>query len=84
VAGLSSVDPALHMHLWDRLLPQADITINLLGTSRLHPQLSAAAHFNGLVDYNKPHLFRQDKRSLHMKIHHKSEFGHLIANQAMH
>jgi hypothetical protein len=53
VAGLSSVDPAFPLHLWDRLLPQAEITLNLLRTSRLHPQLSAAAHFHGLVDYNK-------------------------------
>jgi hypothetical protein len=34
-------------------LPQAEITLNLLRTSRLHPQLSAAAHYHGLVDYNK-------------------------------
>jgi hypothetical protein len=53
VAGLSSVDPSVPMHLWGRLLPQAEITLNLLRTSRLHPQLSAAAHFHGLVDYNK-------------------------------
>jgi hypothetical protein len=53
VAGLSSVDPTFPLHLWDRLLPQADITLNLLRTSRLHPQLSAAAHFHILVDYNK-------------------------------
>jgi hypothetical protein len=53
VAGLSSVDPTFQLHLWDRLLPQAEITLNLLRTSRLHPQLSAAAHFHGLVDYNK-------------------------------
>jgi hypothetical protein len=53
VAGLSSVDPSFPMHLWDRLLPQAEITLNLLRTSRLHPQLSDAAHYHGLVDYNK-------------------------------
>jgi hypothetical protein len=53
VAGLSSVDPTFPLHLWDRLLPQAEITLNLLRTSRLHPQLSAAAHFHGLLDYNK-------------------------------
>jgi hypothetical protein len=53
VTGLSSFDPAFPLHLWDRLLPQAEITLNLLRTSRLHPQLSAAAHFHGLVDYNK-------------------------------
>jgi hypothetical protein len=53
VAGLSSVDPAFPLHLWDRLLPQSEITLNLLRTSRLYPHLSAAAHFHGLVDYNK-------------------------------
>jgi hypothetical protein len=53
VAGVSSVDPAFPLHLWDRLLPQAEITLNLLQTSRLHPQLFAAAQFHGLVDYSK-------------------------------
>jgi hypothetical protein len=53
VVGLSSVDPIFSLHLRDRLLPQAEIILNLLRTSRLHPQLSAAAHFHGLVDYNK-------------------------------
>jgi hypothetical protein len=53
VAGLSSVDPIFPLHLWDILLPQAEITFNLLRTLRLHPQLSAMAHWHGLVDYNK-------------------------------
>jgi hypothetical protein len=53
VAGLASVDPDLPMHLWDSLLSQAEITLNVLRTSRLHPQLSAAAHFHGQIDYNK-------------------------------
>jgi hypothetical protein len=53
VAGLSSVDTYFPMHLWDRLLPQAEMKLNLLRTSRLHPHLSAAAHFHGLIDYNK-------------------------------
>jgi hypothetical protein len=44
------------MHLWDRLLPQAEITLNILRKSRLHPQLSAAAHYHGLVNYNKTHF----------------------------
>jgi hypothetical protein len=56
VAGLSSVDPYFPLHLWDRLLPQAEITLNLLRTSRLHPQLSAAAHYYGLVDYKKTYF----------------------------
>jgi hypothetical protein len=53
VAGLASVDPYLPMHLWDRLLPQAEMSLNLLRTSRLHPPLSASAHLHGLIDYNK-------------------------------
>jgi hypothetical protein len=53
VSGISLVDPSFPLHLWDRLLPQAEITLNLLQTSRLHPQLSASAHFHGLIDYNK-------------------------------
>jgi hypothetical protein len=53
VAGLSSVDPTFPLHLWDRLLPQEEITLNFLRTSRLHPHLSTAAHYHDLVDYNK-------------------------------
>jgi hypothetical protein len=53
LAGLSSVDPSFPMHLWDRLLPQEEISLNLLRTYRMHPQLSATAHYHGLVDYNK-------------------------------
>jgi hypothetical protein len=47
------VDPDFLINLWDRLLPQAEVTLNLLWASRLHPQLSAAAHYHGLIDYNK-------------------------------
>jgi hypothetical protein len=53
MTGMSPEDPDFPMHLWDLLLPQAEITLNLLRTSGLHPQLSAAAHFYGLIDYNK-------------------------------
>jgi hypothetical protein len=53
VAGLSSADPTFPLHLWDRLLPQAELTLNLLRTSRLQLQLSSADQFHGLVDYNK-------------------------------
>jgi hypothetical protein len=29
------------------------MTLNLLRKSRQHPQLSATAHYHGMVDYNK-------------------------------
>jgi hypothetical protein len=53
VAGLTSVNPYFTLQLRDRLLPQAEMTLNLLQTSRQHPQLSAAAHYHVLIDYNK-------------------------------
>jgi hypothetical protein len=31
-AGISSANPSFPMHLWDRLLPHAEITLNLLRT----------------------------------------------------
>jgi hypothetical protein len=52
VAGLFSVAPYFPMHIWDRLLPQAEMKLKLLRNSRLHPQLSTSAHSHGLVDYN--------------------------------
>jgi hypothetical protein len=51
VSGLASVDPYFPLHLWDHLLSQAEMTLNLLHKSRQHPQLSAPAHYHG--DYNK-------------------------------
>jgi hypothetical protein len=48
----NAAERAFPAHLWDRLLPQAEITLNILLASRLHPQLSAAAHYHGLIDYN--------------------------------
>jgi hypothetical protein len=53
VSGLASVDPDFPLHLWDRLLPQAEMTLNLLRKSRQHPQLFASAHYHGMVDYKK-------------------------------
>jgi len=39
--------------LWDRLLPQTEITINLIGQSNTTPNVSAYAHLSGPFDYNK-------------------------------
>jgi hypothetical protein len=37
IAGLCSVDPTFPLKLWDKLLPQATITLNLLQKSRINP-----------------------------------------------
>jgi hypothetical protein len=41
------------MHLWDRILPQAVMTLNMLRTSRINPKLSAATHIFGQYDLNR-------------------------------
>jgi hypothetical protein len=53
IAGLRSTDKSFPMHLWDRLLPQAVITLNMLRTSRINPKLSAATHIYGQYDFNR-------------------------------
>ena len=41
------------LQLWDKLLPQAEITVNLLRQSNATPTISAYAHMNGPFHYNK-------------------------------
>jgi len=43
IAELSSTDHSLPMHLWCRLLPQAQTALNLLRLSRINPRISAEA-----------------------------------------
>jgi hypothetical protein len=53
IAGLCSTDKYFPMHLWDRILPQAVMTLNMLIISRLNPKLSAATRIFGQHDYNR-------------------------------
>ena len=52
VAGLSSCDPKFPLHLWDWLLPQETLTLNMLRPSRINLRLSDDAHLNGIFDFN--------------------------------
>ena len=47
ISGLCSTDPDFPIHLWDRLIEQANITLNLLRTCRIHPHLSAHTALHG-------------------------------------
>jgi hypothetical protein len=53
IARLCSTDKSFPMHLWDRLLPQTVITLNMLRTSRINPKLSAATYIFGQYDFNR-------------------------------
>ena len=56
IAGLSSTHPDFPLNLWDDLIPQCVITLNLLRKSRLHPHLSAYSHVNGPFNYARTPL----------------------------
>ena len=47
IAGLCCVDKDVPLHLWDLLLDQAELTLNLLRGSRINPKLLAWAQVNG-------------------------------------
>jgi len=52
IAGLCSTHKQFPIHLWDRLLLQAELTLNLLQGSCLNPHLSACAQFFGPFNFN--------------------------------
>jgi hypothetical protein len=52
ITGLCTTDPNFPLYLWDKLIPQANITLNLLHRSRLNPKLSAYAQLHGNFDFN--------------------------------
>ena len=57
IAGLLSVYKNFQLQLWERLLHQATISINLLQQSIIHPQLSAYMHIFGEFDYNHTTIY---------------------------
>ncbi len=50
LAGVANNFPP---NLWDWLLPQTEITINLIQQSNATPNILAYAHLSGPFDYNK-------------------------------
>jgi hypothetical protein len=56
IVGLCSVDPNFPLKLWDKLLHQSTITLNLLRKSRINPRMPAYAELNGHFDLNRTPL----------------------------
>ena len=52
LAILSGAAPDFPHHLWDLLLPQTKITLNLLQQATYNPAISAWENFNGKFNYN--------------------------------
>jgi hypothetical protein len=56
ISGLCSTHPDFPLNLWDKLLPQATLTLNLLRPSRINPKLSAYAQICGAFNFDKTPL----------------------------
>jgi hypothetical protein len=55
-SGLATCDPKFPLTEWDLLMPQADLTLNLLRSSLCQPNLSAYDCLNGIFDFNRSPL----------------------------
>jgi hypothetical protein len=53
LAILEEVDTSFPMTLWDRLVPQVVLTLNLLRQAKADPKMSAYEFVHGKMDYNK-------------------------------
>ena len=52
LAILAGVDHDFSSNLWDLLIPQAELTLNLLRECKANQEISAWENFNGKFDYN--------------------------------
>ena len=52
ISILCGTDKDFPLHLWDRIIPQAEHTLNMLRPSRMTPTVSAHAYLWGQHDYN--------------------------------
>ena len=67
---IAGVDETFPMQLWDRLLPQRVLTLNLLRQSNVAPTVSAYQYVNRAFDYNKMPLAPM---GCAVQIHERSE-----------
>lgn len=76
IAGLCTTDAEFPIHLWDRLIPQAVLTINLMRGSRINPKHSAWSQLFGPYDFNKEPLAPPGIRVLvHIKPDNRSTWA---------
>ena len=64
IAGLCSVEKYFHLQLWDRLLQQANISLNLLRQSRTLNHISAYTQIFGEFYFNRTPLSPPVTRSV--------------------
>ncbi len=56
ISVLSGLPPSFPMNMWHKLLPQTELTLNLLRQSNAYPTVSAHQALFGVFDYNRQPL----------------------------
>ena len=75
LSGLATCDPKFPIAEWNCLLPQAELTFNLLRNSKINPKLSAWAHLIGMFNFNKTPLLPPGTKILvHSKPAHRKSW----------
>ena len=75
-AGLATLNPDFPVREWDRLIPQAVLTLNLLRSARINPKLSAWAYLFGQYDWMKTPLAPPGTKVLvHMKPNNRNTWA---------
>ena len=76
IAGLASIDIDFPLAEWDRLLPQAIITVNLLRAARVNPKLSSHAYLFGEFNFNATPLAPPGTRVIiHKQVDNRTSWG---------
>ena len=68
IADLCTVDPRFPFYLWERLLPQVTMTLNMLQQSQLNPGLSDYEQVDGIQNFE---LIALSSLGCKLKIHEK-------------
>ncbi len=68
LAILSSIAPDFPRHIWDLLIPQAELTLNLLQQAMLNPCISMWEYFEGPFNYDATPLWPLGTRVI---VYHK-------------
>ena len=76
IAGLCSTHKDFPLNLWDRLLPQATMTLNMLRPSNENPTVSAHEFIHGPFDLHTTPIAPPGIKSIiHLKPNQRSTFG---------
>jgi len=76
IAGLCSTHKHFPLTLWDRLIPQAQMTLNMLRPSKRDPTISAYQQIYGKFDLNRTPIGPPGiKACIHLKANQRPTFG---------